>query len=288
MVKVINSLLPKLQIHCWGGFGSQLSTLYLILRLRKIQPGRRMKLILHTSGVTRRVNEISWNDFEIDFIQVDDFKDISRPDAGRNISQSEIIKIIFFCKNTCLILVRLLGLIKSCNDELSLASVRSWTIQIRGHYTELLFHEKLIDEMYSTLFKDFLLWHDVDTPCVIHYRLGDLMSLAQKSPISPLRVSTQLSRINLSGKSPLLLTESAPSLYKSFVAETYLLKDIDPVNLEPLTTLWLCIQADVFFGTGAKLSLWGAVFRHFKASKISYLPSELRWLPLSSNYIEWY
>ena len=45
-MKRINSLLPEIRVHTWGGFGSQLFTAHLILRLKYRFPGRNIKVII--------------------------------------------------------------------------------------------------------------------------------------------------------------------------------------------------------------------------------------------------
>ena len=51
----------KLRVHSWGGLGSQLFALSLIFDLVRKFPKKRIELIHHTAGVTRRL-------FELDFM----------------------------------------------------------------------------------------------------------------------------------------------------------------------------------------------------------------------------
>ena len=51
----------RLRIHSWGGLGSQLFALSLIFDLVRKFPKKRIELIHHTAGVTRRL-------FEVDFM----------------------------------------------------------------------------------------------------------------------------------------------------------------------------------------------------------------------------
>ena len=64
-----------LRVHCWGGLGSQLYALAVAYDLQRKYPKRKIKLLLHTGGVTKRVSELDFIDsigFEI--IQISDFQ----------------------------------------------------------------------------------------------------------------------------------------------------------------------------------------------------------------------
>ena len=63
--------LPALRVHSWGGFGSQLFTAYVVLKLQKQFTNRRIKVVVHTSGVTRRVSEFDFETLGVEMIQVE-------------------------------------------------------------------------------------------------------------------------------------------------------------------------------------------------------------------------
>jgi len=83
------SLLPRIKIHVWGGLGSQLHAWYLAEALMVKHPGRKIKLVFHSSGVTRRTPEICQVLAEFKYIFVDDFKEntnnIHDSDSGFNL-----------------------------------------------------------------------------------------------------------------------------------------------------------------------------------------------------------
>ena len=66
--------LPALRVNSWGGFGSQLFTAYVVLKLQKQFPNRRIKVLSHTSGVTRRISEFDFETLVVKMIQVEDYK----------------------------------------------------------------------------------------------------------------------------------------------------------------------------------------------------------------------
>ena len=55
---MVLQLVPSIKVHCWGGFGSQLFALALCNELKTKFPTRKLILILHSSGVSKRVPEI--------------------------------------------------------------------------------------------------------------------------------------------------------------------------------------------------------------------------------------
>ena len=52
------SMLPAIKIHIWGGLGSQLYALALKIDLQKKFKTRKVVLVFHNSGVTRRDAEL--------------------------------------------------------------------------------------------------------------------------------------------------------------------------------------------------------------------------------------
>jgi hypothetical protein len=123
---------------------------------------------------------------------------------------------------------------------------------------------------------------------VIHYRLGDLLTLKEKSPVSTERLDAILSSIISKDVVPMLLTDSSQDEFSKYVSQSSMLQKCIPVTLDPLHTLQLCIGADVFVGTGAKISLWAAIFRQFLLKQTSYLPNELKWSAKNGLSVNWY
>ena len=72
--KCFNWLAPTLQIHCWGGLGSQLFAWAVVEQCLLEKPNRRITLVLHTSGVTQRSSELSALAKIVEIVQVTDFK----------------------------------------------------------------------------------------------------------------------------------------------------------------------------------------------------------------------
>lgn len=284
----INSLLPEIRVHTWGGFGSQLFTAHLILRLKYRFPGRNIKVIIHTSGVTRRSGEFDFKRLGVRQVEIDDFSAHKR----RTINSPSSIFSIRRIKRNLLVSLRYLLLrfhfLETANNEIAFRKIRFWTISLRGHYTKVILDRHSINELFEVLFDGAKTYILQQQDIVVHYRLGDLLTLDDKSPISSDRVDGILVATRVTPSSVLVLTDSRTNEYKNYVKETRILDLLEPGSFNPLITLSACVQAKTFIGTNAKLSLWAAIFRSFVLSRNSYLPNELKSMNSSELLIDWY
>jgi len=282
------SLLPALRVHSWGGFGSQLFTAYVILKVQKRYPGRRIKVIVHTSGVTRRVSEFNFENLGVKSRQIEDYRET----AYRNLLRKDSPRYRDNLKKTIRAsLLRLLNwssLIQSADSDESFASIRFWTFALRGHYSRLSLHQSLIYSLYQTLFSEKELLRSEDVRFAVHYRLGDLLNLAEKNPVSLQRIESVMLNAKFNPEITIVLSDSDESTLAPYLQQSRVLKQCKVGNFEPKITLWTCIQAPFFLGTTAKLSLWAAVFRHFILDKNSFMPSEFLWIGPSNLKITWY
>lgn len=289
MSSILNRLSPTLRVHSWGGFGSQLFTVFVIMKLQARFPGRRLKIIVHTSGITRMITEFNFKSIGIDSQQIEDFK-VPR---GKDNKESYLPKLLLCVsgkvkKFTSLILNQMHIVGRVSGDE-SLDSIKPWTIGIRGHYTNLSFEKHLVNSLYKIIFDPCANANKVSNNknLVIHYRLGDLLHLTEKTHIHPERVEKLFEELRLGSTSQLLFSDSTPEEVKGVLKAFKGLSDCKHFNSNPVSTLDACISAATFIGTNAKLSLWAALFRYFIFNKESYLPRELSWaanLGLKSNW----
>jgi hypothetical protein len=114
------------------------------------------------------------------------------------------------------------------------------------------------------------------------------MNLVEKSPISPERVEKVLELVRPKIESAKVLSDSSEDEYRKFVTGSRVLSSLTLKNLEPLPSLWLCITSIAFVGTGAKLSLWAAIFRDIVHNEHSFLPNELKWAEEIGLKADWY
>ena len=283
----LNSLLsPTITIHSWGGFGSQLFTAYLVLKLQHYHPKRRLRVVVHTSGVTRRDSELDFRVLGVEMIEKDDFSPkIDTVDIKfNNVSQYFSRKIKNLGKKSML----KLGFLCTLNDDRILSSIKPWTISIRGHYTQMSFDPSSIAQLYSLIrlpeYSDLQNRYGL----VIHYRLGDLLYIEQKDPIEPQRIGLVVNQIAHTSHGSILLTDSDPLESRAYIHSIPMLNEVEIENLPPRSTLMTCVHANDFVGTNAKLSLWSAVFRQFLFNKNSFLPVELSWSEKNLLHCHWY
>jgi hypothetical protein len=282
------SWLPALRVHSWGGFGSQLFTAYVILKVQKRYPGRRIKVIVHTSGVTRRVSEFDFTKLGAQVVQIEDFenREVQRKIAIIPLTQS--LNTLKFLKKIVFRVLMALHMVQSADTNQTFDSVSLWTLALRGHYTRLTLDKELITSLCKVLFDNRGFQRSTNGSAIIHYRLGDLMHLVEKSPISPERVEKVLELARPKIESTKVLSDSSESEYRNFVTGSRVLSSLTVENLEPLPSLWLCITSSMFIGTGTKLSLWAAIFRDIMHNERSFLPNELKWAEEIGLKADWY
>lgn len=283
-----NFLLPALRVHTWGGFGSQLFTAYLILKLQRQIPGRSILAVNHTSGVSRRITEFDFQSLGVESRQIEDFKGREESAIGLMSSKGILNRVFQFLK---LFIVRFLKgtkIIVEANSDTSLRSIKPWTLALRGHYTNIGLENDLVKNLYALLINSQHQAKGDSSKVVVHFRLGDLLTLKEKSAVNPERIDAILSPLISDKIVPILLTDSTKDEFTKYGSQSSTLQKCIPVTLDPLRTLQICIDADVFVGTGAKISLWAAIFRQYRFQRTSYLPSELKWSAKNGLSLNWY
>ena len=161
-------------------------TAFLIIKVQKLYPARRINVIVHTSGVTRRSTEFNFNSLGVATVERDDFqansKDIN-PHVHRS-THSLSQKLRLAGKK----LLLMLHFIEISNDDSLLSLIKPWTLSIRGHYTRITLDLQTVTQLYTLLNNhksdDSLIQYSL----ALHYRLGDLLHLKQKAPIETKRV----------------------------------------------------------------------------------------------------
>lgn len=254
-----------LKIHIWGGFGSQLYGINVAMKMQDIFPKRRIILVFHTSGVTRRKLEIP--NFMIRnfiFSEVDDFV-ISAPSSQKS--------GVSFSKITFRNLAIYLGFLAELNSENTLLKIQPWLFQVRGHYSHLKIHPKIFSVFTNSLQMASI--RPSDLCCTVHFRLGDLLHLKNKTYIDPKRVSQELD-IRARTKEIVLLSDSNETHVRGIFGNDSSSFHFSFNNLSPLDTISYGVFSSIFIGTNSKISLWIAIFRHhFNIGESTSLPREL-------------
>ena len=256
----------KLRVHSWGGLGSQLFVLAFIYDLRKKFPKKKILLVHHTSGVSRRLFELdSILESNISLKLIDDYK----PNQGVNQNKNKRILKYLLIKIIKNVLERVYVFI-NIDQNPDIDKIKSWTTIIRGHYSKRL----ISDNFLSYCVEKFTNYnfHFSSQTLVIHYRLGDLINLPNKSIIDPNYVIEKIRKIAETDKLEQIL------VYSDTVSEAKkLLSPIENLSNSirfsdesTFTVVQNAISAKHFIGTNSKVSIWISKFR-----KYQNIPTEL-------------
>ncbi len=251
-----------ISIHCWGGLGSQLFTWGIAEKISKEYPNRKIKLVLHSSGVTKRLSSIDFLSYKYQIVNINDFHTNNEASSStktpRRTARSFLSRILLF-----------LGFISHANTNDEFAEIRPWTLVLRGHYS----HQKLDEEIIQGIISQYsvmtnkALGHESQSAADIafHYRLGDLLSLSNKSYVDPSTLSKEIKRIAQEQKyeSVVLYSDSpieAKNKLNQFLQETQIIT----TELGIWETVSELVGCKFFIGTNSKISIWVALFRRSK------------------------
>jgi len=248
-----------MKIHCWGGLGSQLFALALAHDLKSQHPNRKISLVLHTSGVTLRRSELDFISVKIyPIFQVNDFQADYKNKLSGNRSSTTFFKSII---KKSLVASKFICV---GNTDLDLKKIRPWTISLRGHY---------FDRKISPSFFDYLLLsldlkvEDLDPSkfeLAIHYRMGDLLNLTEKSFAPAEKIVNQVNlvardkekiKITVYSDSPI---EAKEQLIAAGLKQNFTVREVATVQV-----IRECINVDFFIGTSSKVSLWIVNLRRY-------------------------
>ena len=237
-----------INIHCWGGFGSQLYALTLALDLKTRFLNRKIKIYFHTGGVTHRDPEILnlIGDFPYEIINDFGASPTNVSSIGRLRSTSRVVIARFFVMT---------GLISRGNSDSDFRKIKPWVQTIRGHYS---YRSQNITTI-GKIFPLTMINTNIDTKFVgIQYRLGDLTLIESKSPIDSNRIALILNQIHDPDLSVKIYSDT-PIEAKIRLSQ-HGIEGIT-VNKNSYETLIELCQADYFIGTSSKISFWITMLR---------------------------
>ena len=266
----ISSLLPKVRIHTWGGLGSQLYAVALANELQKKFNYRRIEYISHTSGVTRREPALQF--YSKDVREKNDYSATAYVQGNTKYRT----KLSLLGKK---ILISA-GLMAYCNDNKETDNLKPWILIIRGHYSnrQISFESaKRILQRIDSQFNPETDLKDLEN-ITLHYRLGDLEILPEKSPIETDQVKSILEMVlDKTVTRTVHLHSDSILLAKSKLMNGSQEFNIVTKEISPLKTVHECVRSKVFIGTNSKISIWVAILRATKKSdQISFLPEAIK------------
>jgi len=256
----------KLRVHSWGGLGSQLFVLAFIYDLRKKFPKKKILLVHHTSGVSRRLFELdSILESDIFLKLIDDYKpnqDVNQ-NKNKNILKYLLIKIIKKILEKLYISI-------NADQNPDVDKIKPWTTMIRGHYSKRLISDNFLSHCIEK-FTNYN-FHFSSQTLIIHYRLGDLINLPNKSIIDPNYVIEKIRKILETDKLEQILvySDSISEAKKLLSPIKNLSNSIRFSDESTFTVVQNAISAKHFIGTNSKVSIWISKFR-----KYQNIPTEL-------------
>lgn len=277
----------QIAIHCWGGLGSQMYAWALFERLQVKFPNKNFKLIFHTGGVTKRLPDLEslFAKNEKDFVQ--DFKSSGNSISGKSLNKKlgSTIKKSFrstikksFTRAIKQVLIST-GFVASANNETEFSKLKPWAISVRGHYSELridletiLLMKTRAESSGSNFSINVKQNKDLD---VLHYRLGDLLSLAEKSPIKTKRITNAIQEAKAGTTRELWVLSDSPSQAIELLQreDPEIRVKLDDGTLDAWQSLLAMSNANIFIGTSSKLSIWAIIFRSLLLEDAtSYIP----------------
>jgi hypothetical protein len=266
---MLSSLLPRVRIHCWGGFGSQLNALAVAYDLIQRFPKRKIEIVIRTGGMHNA-------EFELTELQLNEFnvkeKKILPEITGARILGSQV-KISRF-KSIIKFWLEKFGIFATCDSRDLFNSVKPWVVTIRGSYNYLPspdFMDYLINKLQIKKFDSFA------NNNVVHYRLGDLLTLNTKSPIGKDKILDQMKKCkDLANNNSFIIMSSDPDVaYRKFsnLEETFI---ITSIFVNATEVLKYGINSATFIGTNSKMSLWVVILRVYLKIRGNFLPNEFR------------
>lgn len=263
-----------LKVHCWGGYGSQLFALATAMKLQGLLPNRRIQIVFHSSGLTRRTPEIlHLLTHEIDYRFIDDFKPpITNMALIENRRSHSVRQLLIW-------MIRLTRLVVWLERDEDFSKIGVTTREIRGHYSYLRFDETTYLNLFASIQSQAAVFNSDNEACLaIHYRLGDLLTVS-KDYIDPTLVKTEISNlveeqgeliVKVFSDSPkdaerLLNCDGPKLLENSFLSNNVSLDDL----------IVACVSSNFFIGTNSKLSMLISIFRYTRKMP-SRMPDGLR------------
>jgi hypothetical protein len=255
--------------------GSQLFAVALAEDLRDRFPARRLKIVLHSGGVTLRLPEVSTLFPSWDYEFVSDFKsDVS---DFMSVNVFSFLNLKHFFRSAIRSVALSIGLVSECNNDSQVLKVRPWVLACRGHYS----HRMVTPKFYDLLIEALRLSVEEESgkfenSFVVHYRLGDLLTLTDKSPISKESVVSEFEKMFKSNFfNDLVVLSDSPDIAKDFFAGSPSIPLKAPI-FNTLQVMLCAISSSYFLGTSSKISFWVAALRAHDYMKCSSLPSSNR------------
>jgi hypothetical protein len=249
----------KIKVHSWGGLGSQLFALAVVFEINRKIPNKDIELIHHTSGVTKRFFELeAMLDSRFTLKVIDDYKAVESKVQNSSIRflRKFIVRGIKLILNKTKISVNL-------DDIPNLNKIRPWTLEIRGHYSKRQIEHIFLDECIR-FFNNFDTGSEgLSETLVVHYRLGDLLIIPEKTYIAPSRVIRCISEIKniYPLKKAIIYSDSTEEAKIKLQEINDMFNSVNFIEAPTQRVIQNSVNSSYFLGTNSKVSIWIVKFR---------------------------
>ena len=264
-------LYPKIRIHTWGGLGSQLLGVALCIDIQDRFPRRTLQLVHHTSGVTERKLEIDFQALGFEVEMHEDFHQSNQVERRKDLKKILLERAKFTA--------RFLNLHSTSNTDREYLELKPWVLSIRGHYS----HRALSDQSLRRIANLIGLLRQVDTSrndgiIAVHYRLGDLVDIHNKSYIHPTTITQVVSESAQSfNLNTIRVYSDSPEIAWDLLGKSFQDRNLEVLSRTTVETICELVNSPVFVGTNSKISVWVAILRdRLWSGKSSFLPMQLQ------------
>ncbi len=252
--------MPSIRIHAWGGLGSQLFAWALVEDLLVKFPKRRITIVLHNGGVTKRASELDFLAKDFRILTINDFS-ISNSSGSNNLKKHERPT-----KDKIKSYLIKFGILGEANFDSEFSALKPWVLVIRGHYSQRAITVPTVGricERANSLNKNLV---NVAMGCkgglVLHYRLGDLLTLGNKLHTPAEDVANYITEILHKEKS-MELEVFSDSPHQAIKMLSLFIPNLQITS--PELEIWDSINrmasAKYFVGTSSKISIWTFILR---------------------------
>jgi hypothetical protein len=263
--------IPSIKINTWGGLGSQLFAWALAIEIGDRFSKRKICLVFHTGGVTKRHQEFSLLIPKYNEIVMEDFNKKPSNNQDQNITLLKMLKV---CVRKTLIKI---GFVAEANTDRDLKIIKFFVLDIRGHYSYKELNTKTIKLILDRLISLGYVTNNENSTVknIIHYRLGDLLSLSSKSHLHPTQFQLVLdNHVNI--KEWTVFSDS-PEIAIAELHKTFPHLKFRSGGENVWDTISKSINSEIFLGSNSKISIWILLFRSIiLAEKINYMPLGLK------------
>lgn len=264
----------KLAIHCWGGLGSQFYAWAMAEIMVRKFPRRKIQIVFHSSGVTKRYSDLKFLSSVFNMKFTDDYTSYSesnqKPSPANYLIRIMLRKFLHFTRITL-----------DCNTNDEFNRVKPWTLSLRGHYSYInldvsitaIMLFKIYEEFGRSSFKSI----KQDNSLSVHYRLGDLQHLENKTYVDANNLGRCIEKIILSKGCKTVTVHSDDQVTAKQLLNDFLPSESNFADSNVWNTLFDLIESNYFIGTNSKISLWAAIFRKaIDEHSWVYLPKQMK------------